>query len=194
MRATTLTVQDLMAAEPIVISPQATVRELVHLLSEKGIGGVPVVDRTETVVGVVSATDVMRLVTDWERAQRARERADERGAAAGGADGGTEVAEEKKGETEGEGEPAGYFRGPDGPLFHLPGVIPPTIPGTLLDRTRVKDIMTAATFSVRPEATVPELARFLLRAGIHRALVFRGSELAGVVTTTDVLRAVAEEA
>ena len=36
-----------------------------------------------------------------------------------------------------------------------------------------------------------ELARFLLRAGIHRALVLDGSALQGIVTATDVLRAVA---
>ena len=53
--------------------------------------------------------------------------------------------------------------------------------------------MMPATFSVRPEATAAELARFLLRAGVHRALVFEGSKLVGIVTTMDVLRAVAGE-
>ena len=44
-----------------------------------------------------------------------------------------------------------------------------------------------------PETTVAELAGFPLRGGIHRALVLDGGRLAGIVTTFDVLRAVAGE-
>ena len=70
---------------------------------------------------------------------------------------------------------------------------PPIEPATVAHRTRVRDVMTPATFSVRPEATLPELARFMLHAGIHRALVLEGEALTGIVTTFDVLRAVSGE-
>src|SRR5690606_39513244 len=42
------------------------------------------------------------------------------------------------------------------------------------------------------DLTIQELAKFLLRAGIRRALVMEGGKLAGIVTATDVIRAVAE--
>ena len=51
--------------------------------------------------------------------------------------------------------------------------------------------MTPATVGVREEATLRELARFLLRAGIHRALVMEGGKLRGTATTMDVRRGVA---
>lgn len=49
-----------------------------------------------------------------------------------------------------------------------------------------RDVMTPATFTVRPTATVPELARFLARARIHRALVMEHERLVGIVTTFDI--------
>lgn len=64
---------------------------------------------------------------------------------------------------------------------------------SVLDRT-VREIMARATFSVRPEATLPETARFLNRASIHRALVFEENRLAGVLSIMDVMGAVAEAA
>ncbi len=66
------------------------------------------------------------------------------------------------------------------------------LPGAVLDGYRVADLMTPATLSVRLETTLAELARFLLRAGVHRALVHDGEgRPVGIVTATDVLRAVA---
>jgi CBS domain-containing protein len=66
------------------------------------------------------------------------------------------------------------------------------IPETMLDGWTVRDIMTPATLSVSPGTTLPDLARFLLRAGVHRALVMDNRALVGIVSTTDVLRAVSE--
>lgn len=89
------------------------------------------------------------------------------------------------------GEAAGYFELPEGPPW-FPDLLPEE-PGTALEEHTVAEIMMPARFTVRPETTVSDLARFLLRAGIHRALVFVGQELVGIVTTVDVLRAVAGE-
>jgi CBS domain-containing protein len=63
-----------------------------------------------------------------------------------------------------------------------------------LETTPVEEIMTAASFHIRPDASLPELARFLVRGNIHRALVLEGSRLAGIVTSMDALRAVADGA
>jgi len=58
------------------------------------------------------------------------------------------------------------------------------------DRLTAADIMTAGTFSVRPNATIAEIAAFLARAGIHRALVMDHDHLLGIVTAHDVLAVV----
>jgi CBS domain-containing protein len=59
--------------------------------------------------------------------------------------------------------------------------------GTDFDNRTARDIMTPATLSVRPDATVQELARFLVRSRVHRAIVLEGGRLAGIVTSHDVL-------
>jgi hypothetical protein len=61
-----------------------------------------------------------------------------------------------------------------------------------LDQLSVSDILTPVTFSVEGHATVAELADFLVRGKIHRALVQEDGRLEGIVTAMDVLRAVAE--
>ncbi len=52
-------------------------------------------------------------------------------------------------------------------------------------------VMTHGAVSVRPDASVQELARFLSRAQVHRALVLDGGKLVGIVTAHDALAALA---
>jgi CBS domain-containing protein len=157
-----LRVSDLMQREVITISRNASVQELAELLQHHSISGVPVVDPHGGVVGVVSASDLVRLAAE-------------------------------QGETPAwcvpeEAQPglSGYFvRGP------VSSALLRRLGESGLDGRLVTDIMMPATFSIRGEATLPELARFLLAAGVHRALVLEHGKLQGIVTTTDVLRAVA---
>lgn len=62
MNVSGLTVKDIMQHDVIRVEPTATLRELCLVLSEAGIGGAPVVDGSEAIVGMVSATDVVRAV------------------------------------------------------------------------------------------------------------------------------------
>jgi CBS domain-containing protein len=59
-------IAELMKRDVVTISPDATVRELVRILRDEGIGGMPVVDRNGTVVGMVSSTDVLWLAVAAE--------------------------------------------------------------------------------------------------------------------------------
>lgn len=52
-------VKDLMTTEVATVSPGATLKDVAHLLTERGISGVPVVDGDGVVVGVVSEADVL---------------------------------------------------------------------------------------------------------------------------------------
>jgi len=57
---------------------------------------------------------------------------------------------------------------------------------------RVCDYMTADPVTAAPSATVPELARMMLDAHVHRVIVVdKGGRPVGVVSSTDLLAAVA---
>lgn len=53
-------VKDIMTKNVITVKPEATIRELAELLVTKKISGVPVVDETGKVCGIVSEGDLMR--------------------------------------------------------------------------------------------------------------------------------------
>lgn len=79
--------------------------------------------------------------------------------------------------------------GPSRGAADLAALLPPAPFGA---RT-VREIMMPARFSVRPSTTLENLARFLVSAKVHRALVMEGGTLRGIVTTFDVLRAIAAQ-
>jgi CBS domain-containing protein len=59
-RTTPATVGGLMAFEPVVVQANATLDEAASLLDLHGISGLPVVDRSGSLVGVLSQTDLLR--------------------------------------------------------------------------------------------------------------------------------------
>jgi CBS domain-containing protein len=63
---------------------------------------------------------------------------------------------------------------------------------TPLDQITVSEVMTRLVHSLSPECSVEEAAGFMREAQIHRVLVMKGGELLGIVTTTDVAKAVAD--
>ena len=59
--------------------------------------------------------------------------------------------------------------------------------------TTVGSVMTNAVVSLPPGAAVQEAARIMVPAGVHRILVVdTGGELVGLVSSSDIVRAVAE--
>ncbi len=54
----------------------------------------------------------------------------------------------------------------------------------------VKDIMTPVIFNAKVETPVVELAEMMLKGRIHRVVVLDNGELAGMVTTMDMLKVV----
>lgn len=160
-------VRDLMSTELVVVRPTTPVRELVDVLVSRRVTGVPVVSDRGSPVGVVSMTDVMRLASHELEV-------------------GPAIDFEEGTWEDDSGRSAFFMDATVGvPLMDTP------LPHAAFDGWTVEDIMTPATFSVRPDATVQELARFLLRGQIHRALVTGEGRLIGIVTTSDVVRAVA---
>jgi CBS domain-containing protein len=61
----------------------------------------------------------------------------------------------------------------------------------LLDQTAVSEIMTSRPFTVAPDDDVREAARQMLYADVHRLFVAEDDRVVGVISTTDIVRAVA---
>lgn len=53
------TVAEAMTRDPITVKPEAPLNEAIQILAEKRISGLPVVDETGKLVGVISETDLM---------------------------------------------------------------------------------------------------------------------------------------
>jgi acetoin utilization protein AcuB len=53
-------VREIMTTEPITVNADDDLEEVVELLIEEKMGGIPVVDETEGLVGIVSYVDVLR--------------------------------------------------------------------------------------------------------------------------------------
>ena len=61
----------------------------------------------------------------------------------------------------------------------------------LFEDTMVRDIMTLHPLTVSRNADVREAAQQMLYADIHRLFVVDGEQVVGVISTTDIMRAVA---
>lgn len=55
------TAQDIMTTEVITISPEADITEAVKILLDKGVNGLPVVDESGHLVGILCQSDLVRM-------------------------------------------------------------------------------------------------------------------------------------
>lgn len=61
----------------------------------------------------------------------------------------------------------------------------------LFEDTMVRDIMTPHPLTVSPDTEVREAAQQMLYADVHRLFVVDGDRVVGVISTTDIMRAIA---
>ena len=165
------TVRDIMRSEVISVRPETSVQELVQLLDAEGISGVPVLDASERVLGVVSRTDVIRYAARQPELPQ------------------PEAFWETLAASDDDPEEV-YFLSPESAVMVFPS---PTLDGLALGGITVEEIMTPVAFGVDPEMLVAELADFLLKGRIHRALVVDEDRLVGIVTAFDLLQMLAGE-
>ena len=57
---------------------------------------------------------------------------------------------------------------------------------------RAREIMSQSLTTVEEDTTVEEAVRIMVDSGVRRVPVLRGEQLVGIVTSTDILRAVAK--
>jgi CBS domain-containing protein len=177
-----LSVKDIMQTDVVTVTTDTTARQLAQLLADEEISGVPVLDEGGKLAGVVSSTDLVRLAAD-EAGIEVRT-----GGVSLGADPIVDP-EADLDELEAEDDPYGFFLPEDSPFASKRAL--EQWGESEFDAVLVKDIMTPATFSVTPDTTLPELCALLVRGKIHRAVVVEDDRLVGIVTSADVLRAVA---
>ena len=129
-----MTVSELMQRNVTTVLGEATVGEAIAALADGHFSGMPVVDGTGRVIGVVSTSDVLTAEAEADDAAARR---------------------------------------------------------AVLESTPVRDIMTPRPFTVRPDEDVREAARQMLYGEVHRLFVAEGDKVVGIISTTDIVRAVA---
>jgi len=178
-----LRVRDAMTREVLRVTPETTLREAAELFVSRHVSGAPVVDGRK-VVGVVSATDVLEFVATNPPVPRQRVDRRELG----------EWAERPESEPD-DGAPGAYyadlwddagaettqrFADSEGPEWDV-----------FAEHT-VQEVMTRAVCSLPSTDSIMAAAEYMKTAGVHRLLVVDQGELVGIITSSDVARAVAD--
>jgi CBS domain-containing protein len=95
-----------------------------------------------------------------------------------------DIAAAASGESRGTGEEGSSFFGRD---WEDDGLEEEDMEDLPLDGVHVADIMNPKIYSVREDATVPEIASLMLNGHLHRLLVTREDRAVGIITTSDLL-------
>jgi CBS domain-containing protein len=189
-----LKLRDIMTQDVVVVSSDMTLRRALELFAQRHITGAPVVEG-KRVVGVVSASDLLTFVATTSEESEAIEPSTRR------AEEWDELSKEEAAglpdvEEEDDDEPSGsYFTelwsapGPDAEAQLKEG---PLGAHDVFEEHTVEEAMTREVCQLAPDASVTVAADYMRRANVHRILVLSGGELAGIVTTMDITRAVAD--
>lgn len=177
-----LRLQDIMTADVVTVSPDLSLRDAIDLLTGRHITGAPVVAGGK-VIGVISLTDLAELAAgtpglpvrhaelpEWSELIDPFEYVDDE-------------------------PPAAYFLQlwEDSAADVSERIASPESPEwNALEERTVGEAMNHRVISLPPETPVEKAADVMRRAQIHRLLVMRDAQLLGVVSTTDISRAVAD--
>ena len=156
-----LCAKDIMSKDVVWVTEDCTVAEAADLFVEEMISGAPVVDDKGVMTGVVSLRD---LVKNGGTTQRFVSDSD-------------------------DGRKHSVFYDESWELPLLPEEVDGFHLETNLSLT-VKEVMTPTLFNVDVSTPITEIAEMMLRGRIHRVIVLEGDDLAGIVTTMDMLRAI----
>ncbi len=176
-----LKLRDIMTRDVVTIDPTLSIRDAMELVGTRHVGGAPVVAGGK-VVGVISMTDLVQFAasssvspTDraidavWEEPEPAADgdvAAEAAFFAEAWSDAGADIVEPS------EGVAGSEWRA--------------------LDEHTVSEVMTRDVRSLPPGTAVVEAAALMTKEGIHRVLVTDCGQLVGIVSLTDIAKAVAE--
>lgn len=180
------TVRDLMTEDLVTVSPTTTLREASEAMSQEHVSGLPVVEAGEA-IGVISATDILAFAADAPGVEIDRARGPDL----------DQVPEDRQWEVGGETPPA-YFTD-EWEEWEEAYAFGEMLPDTdrpewnVLEEHQVAEVMTRSLHTIAADESVQRAARDMLDARVHRLLVVDDDRLVGVISTTDVMEAVAEE-
>ncbi|MFL5384466.1 MAG: CBS domain-containing protein [Longimicrobiaceae bacterium] len=160
------------------VEPESTLREVAELLAARHVAGAPVLAGGE-VVGVVSASDLLEFAASTASASEEPEWSEEDDPLAWEQGGAAAVAFYEETWT---GAAAATARH----LEHLPPE------GNAFEEHTAAEVMSRRLVWIAPDATLRQAAAAMRSAGVHRLLVLDDGRLAGLVTATDVMGAVAD--
>lgn len=180
-----ITLRDVMTTEIETLRPDESLRRAADLFASEHITGAPVLEGERT-VGVLSVTDVLEFRV---------ERASVPGAGREQAERGDPDSPETR-YWAGEDNPATFFTDYWGDAgmdlvdrFEKGENVPER---DVLAEHTVGEAMTRELVALPPDTPVTEAARYLLEQEVHRVVVIEDDRLLGIVSTTDLVRAVAE--
>lgn len=175
------TVRELMSTEVVSVAPELTLRSALELFVEHHISGAPVMAGSR-LVGVISASDIVAF------------EASTLGEPAAGPEGPAWELEPSEEWQEGDDAPAAFFSelGADPQVDVLERFEEPAGPEwDPLAAHTVSEAMTRRVVSVAPDATAVAAARLMSNRQIHRLVVLDRGTLCGVLSTLDLVRALA---
>lgn len=177
-----LRVREIMTPNVVTLAPDQSLREAIDTLVNCHIQGAPVVDG-DKVVGVLSAVDILEFESVTPVVEEAEDEEEE--------------ARDDEGSeewTDAEDWQSSYYtdlwtsRGPDvAERMATPGRA-----WDMLSEHQVSEAMSRAVLTLPAGLEVTAAAQRLLAAGVQRALVLDDQGLVGILSTTDIIRAVAE--
>ena len=140
-------VKDAMTLNPIGVLPQATIAEAIRLMLDRHISGLPVIDKTGELVGMLSEGDLLR------RAETGTQK---------------------------------------GRLRFLEWLIDPgklALEYTKTHGRLVSEVMTNDAWTVGEDASLADAVALMEKHGVKRLPVLRAGRVVGIVTRSDLLRA-----
>ncbi len=60
-----LRVEKIMSADPYTVQSDDSIRDAAQLMYEHKVGGIPVVDESNNVVGIITESDIFRIIIEW---------------------------------------------------------------------------------------------------------------------------------
>lgn len=151
----TLCVADVMQCNLVTVHASDSIAEVERVLADARVGGVPVLDDNDEVIGILSMSD---LVSRYAEDDGLPEEADYRDLDDDADDDSTEVV-----------------------AFQRPSA----------DELCAGDVMTADVSFVSPTVSLREAAGIMVQRHIHRLLVVDRGRAIGILSTLDILRAIA---
>jgi CBS domain-containing protein len=187
-----LRLRDIMTTDVITLDPDVSIRQAMELFTSRRISGAPVVAGAD-VIGVISASDLVQFATTLSGPATEHDSARDEFRAMSSFD----AADARLFDLDGDDDPAAlYFTEAwDNDDASVMGRIETPSGGewSALDEHTVSETMTPApVHALTPETLVTVAAEYMRTRRIHRVLVMVGQTLLGLVSSSDIMAAVAD--